>query len=136
MGKIGGDFNANVFSKDFPIIIATNRSSAILNPIRLRYNADGYPAGQVLGRNTTDGLFQKYETGGSSGIDTAACILFEPQAIGEFDGPAATGSAMAIGIFGGCTLFKDKLVDLDSGAITDLGARTIIDATGVTTLKF
>lgn len=136
MGKIGADFNPNVFSRDYPMVIATNRSSAILNPVRLRYDADGYKAGTVLARNTTDGLFQKYNDAGASGINTASCVLFEPVGPTEYDGPAATGSAMAVGIFGGCTLFKDKLVGLDANAITDLGARTIIDATGVTTLKF
>lgn len=136
MGKIGADFNANVFSKDYPIVIATNRSSAILNPVRLRYQADGYAAGTVLARNTTDGLFQAYDDAGSSGTNTAACVLFEPHDVGDFDGTGATGSTMAVGIFGGCTLFEAKLVGLDAAAKTDLGARSIIDATGVTTLKF
>lgn len=136
MGRIGADFNGSIFAKDFPIIIATNRASAILNPVRLRYNADGYAAGTVLARNTTDGLFQAYDDGASSGLNTASCVLFEPHGAEDFDSTASTGSCMAVGIFGGCTLFEAKLVGLDANAKTDLGAKSIIDATGVTTLKF
>jgi len=136
MGAIGAAFNGNIFSKDNPIIIATNRASAILNPVRLRYNASGYPAGTVLARNTTDGLFERYNDGASSGLNTASCILFEQHPIEDFDGSGATGSCMAVGIFGGCTVFEAKLLGLDANGKTDLGGKSIIDATGVTTLKF
>lgn len=136
MAAIGANFNPNIFHKDNPIIIATNRASAILNPVRLRYNASGYPAGTVLARNTTDGLFERYDDGASSGLNTASCILFEGHPVEDFDGTGATGSCMAAGIFGGCTVFEDKLLGLDANAKTDLGAKTIIDATGVKTLKF
>lgn len=136
MGKTDLNFSPEIFRKDHPMVIATNRSSAILLPVRLRYDSDGYLAGQVLARNTTDGRFQKYDTGGSSGIDTAACVLFESVGAQDFDGTGATGSTTAVGIFGGCTLFEGKLIDLDSDAKTDLGAKTIIDASGVSLLKF
>lgn len=129
-------FKGNIFHKDFPMVIATNRASAIMLPVRLRYQAQGYVAGTVLARNTTDGWFQAYDDGGSSGINTARCVLFESIAAEEFDGANATGSTTAVGIFGGCTLYKDKLVGYDANAATDLGARDIIDATGVTTVKF
>lgn len=136
MGAIGANFNGNIFSKNNPMIIATNRQSAILNPVRLRYHASGYAAGTVLARNTTDGLFEKYDDGASSGLNTASCVLFEEHPTGDFDGTGATGSCMAVGIFGGCTLYENKLIGLDANAKTDLGAKSIIDATGVTTLKF
>jgi len=48
---------------------------------------------------------------------------------------STTGTSFARGIFGG-EVFKDKLHDLDSTAISDLGAKTIVDATGINVLKF
>ncbi len=136
MAAIGANFNGSVFSRNFPIVIATNRASAVLLPIRLAYDSDGYPVGQVLARNTTSGYYSKYDSGGSSGTDTAAAILFEQHPAEDFSPESATGSTMAVGIFGGCTVYKDRLTDWDSDAKTDLKAVEIIDATGVTTIKF
>lgn len=118
------------------MVIATNRGSAVLLPVRLRYKAGGYVAGQVLARNTTDGLFEGYTSGGASGTDVAACVLFQSVQETSFDADNASGSTTAVGIFGGCTVYKDKLIDLDPDAETDLGAKTIIDASGVELLKF
>lgn len=136
MGKLDLNFNGSIFRKDFPMVIATNRASAILLPVRVRYAAGGYVAGQVLAQNSVDDLFQKYDDGGASGIATAKCILFESLAEGDFDAANATGSTTAVGIFGGCTVYKDKLVGYDANAGTDLGAKEITDSTGVTILKF
>lgn len=136
MAAIGANFNGNIFHKDFPMVIATNRSSAVLLPVRLAYNSDGYPAGQVLGRNTTSGLYVKYTGSGASGIDVARAVLFDAHAVEDFDSTAATGSTMGVGIFGGCTVFVDKLTGLDSDAIDDLNGVSITDATGVAVLKF
>lgn len=129
-------FDSEIFRKDNPMVIATNRSSAIILPVRLRYNASGYTAGQTLARNTSDDWFQKYESGGSSGIDTASCILFESVKAADFDAENSTGSTTARGIFGGCTVYKDKLIDWDSDAKTDVNGREITDATGTTLVSF
>ena len=115
---------------------ATNRASAILLPVRVRYQANGYVAGTVLARNSVDGWFQAYANGGASGLDTASCVLFESLSASDFGGTTAQDSTTAFGIFGGCTVYKDKLVGYDADAGTDLGAKEITDATGVTTLKF
>lgn len=136
MSKIDLNYSPEIFRKDQPMVIATNRGSAILLPVRLAYDSDGYVAGQVLGRNTSTSRFEKYDSGGSNDLDIAACVLFHSVAAQDFDSTAATGSTTAVGIFGGCTLFEDKLIDLDADAKTDLGARTIIDASGVELLKF
>lgn len=136
MGKLDVSFNGSIFRKDFPMVIATNRNSALLLPVRLRYNSAGYVAGTVLARNTTDGWYEKYDDGASSGLNTAAAILFESILASDFDSTSSTGSTTAVGIFGGCTVYKDKLSGYDSAAGVDLGAKEIIDATGVTTLKF
>lgn len=136
MASIGASFNGSVFSKDFPMVIATNRASAVLLPVRLRYDSDGYVAGDTLARNTTDGWYDKYDGGGSSGLDVAKCFLFESHPVADFDAENATGSTMAVGIFGGCTLYYSKLGGVDSGAVTDVGGKVIIDATGVELLKF
>lgn len=136
MAEIGASFNGSVFHKDFPMVIATNRASAILLPVRLRYDSAGYEAGVTLARNTTDGWFQKYDDGGSSGINTARCFLFEAHPTADFDAATTAGSTMGVGIFGGCVLYYDKLTGLDAAGIVDLGAKQFIDATGVNLLRF
>ena len=123
MGSLDVKFKGSIFHKDFPMVIATNRASAVLLPVRLRYQANGYVAGTLLARNTTDGWFQAYNDGGSSGINTASCVLFESIAPEDFDGANATGSTTAVGIFGGCTLYQNKLVGYDANGLTDLGGR-------------
>jgi len=125
--------NNQIFRKDHPIILASNRQLATLYPVRLDYSSDGYKAGTVLGRNSVDGNYAAYDNGASSGLDTAAAILFEDVPVESF--PSATGTALARGIFGG-EVFKAKLTGLDASAITDLKARTITGADGVDVLKF
>lgn len=126
MASIDVKFNGSIFRFDQPLVIAMNRSSAILLGIRLRYQSNGYLAGTVLARNTTDGWYQAYNDAGSSGIDTAACILFEGHAAEDFDGTAATSSTAAVGIFGGCAVYKSRLTGYDANALTDLKGRIII----------
>lgn len=126
-------FQGQIFRKSHPMIIAQNRQLASILPVTLAYNSGGYSAGQVLARNTTSGQYQNYAAGGPSGTGTAATILFEDVDVSEF--AATSGTVFARGIFGG-EVFKDKLIGLDAGAITNLGAKTIIDSTGVNVLKF
>lgn len=136
MSNVNPGYKPEVFRNDSPIIIATNRSSAVLLPVRLRYSAQGYPAGQVLARNTTDGLYDKYSNAGASGTDAAIAILFDAKDTADFSTADASGSSLAVGIFGGCTVFYDKLTGIDANGVTDLGGKVITDATGVKTLKF
>lgn len=133
MANIDAKFSGEIFRKDFPMVIAQNRQLASLLPVRLAYNSGGYVAGQVLARNSVSGQYANYNNSGSSGLDTASCVLFESHDVTEFE--SATGSLTAVGIFGG-EVFKDKLVGLDAPGITDLAAKTIIDATGINVLKF
>ena len=133
MTAIGPSYN-QIFNRDYPIIIATNRSSAVLLPVRLAFVVGGYVAGQILARKTSDGLFYKYDNAGAGGLEIASAILFEPIDATEF--PGGAGSVAAVGIFGGCTVFKGKLTGWNADASADLGAKEITDATGVTLLKF
>lgn len=136
MAAVGPSNNQSIFRKDFPMPIATNRSSAVLLPVQLRYNAAGVIAGTVLARNTTDGLYETYVNGGASGTGTAACVLFESHAPEDFTAAAASGNTLAVGIFGGCTVFKASCPNMDATAETSLGAKEIIDSNGVTLVKF
>lgn len=133
MASLDAKFSGEIFRKDHPQIIAQNRQLASILPVRLAYTGDDILAGTVLARNTTSGYYEPYDNGGSSGTDTAACILLETHAAIEF---ASSGDTqLGKGLFGG-EVFKDKLTGLDANAITDLGAKTIVDATGVNVLKF
>lgn len=136
MASLDVKYNSEVFRKDHPMVIATNRQSAVLLPVRVKWKSGGYQAGSVLARNTSNGVYESYVDGTGSGVGTAACVLFEALAEGDFDAQSAAGSTTAVGIFGGCTVYVDKLVGLDAAAKVDLGAREIVDATGVATLKF
>ena len=136
MGAVGPQFLQPVFRKDFPMPIATNRIGAILLPVQVRYNSAGYVAGTILARNTTDGLYDAYATGGPSGTGVAACVLFESHAPEDFTTPTTSGNTQAVGIFGGCVLFKDSLPNYAAGVLTDLSAKLIVDANGVNLLKF
>ncbi len=127
------NFNGEIFRKDHPIILAARRDLASLKPVRLAYNASGYVAGQVLGRNTVSGYYENYNDGGASGLETAAAVLFETVEVDLF---ASTGDTrIARGIFGG-EVFEDKLTGLDAAAKVDFASRTIVDATGVSIMKF
>lgn len=125
-------FSGQIFRKDNPIIIAANRHLAILHGVRLAYSATGYSAGQVLARNSVNGLYAQYDDGGASGLDTAKAILLE--GLQAEDMVAASG-AVVPALFGG-EVFESKLVGLDANAKTDLGSKTIIDGSGTQILKF
>ena len=136
MANLDVKFSGDIFRKDYPMVIATNRASAVLLPVRLTYSAAGYDAGTLLARNTVTGQFQAYVDGAASGLGTAACVLFESIKATDFSPQAATGSTTAVGIFGGCTVYKSKLTGYDAAALVDLGGKLIIDASGVELLKF
>ena len=64
-----------------------------------------------------------------SGSLEASAVLFT-------DVSSASGTtALERGIFAG-EVYEDKLIDLNSQAKTNLGARTIVDADGTKILKF
>lgn len=130
MGNIDAGFKPEIFRKNHPVILACNRHQALLLPVRLRYQSGGYLAGQVLARNTVDGLFQPYVDGAASGTGDAAGILHD-----DIDMPTADESQTAIGIFGG-QVYESKLTGLDAAAKVDLKSRSITDAEGTTILKF
>ncbi len=123
--------NNEIFRKNHPIILASNRHLATIYPVRLKHDTGGYLAGQVLVRNASTTYYEKYSA--SSGSYDAACILFEDVDGGEFAG--STGNALARGVFGG-EVFKAKLIDYDSGVATDLSGRVITGADGVDVFKF
>lgn len=126
-------FNAEIFRKDNKVVIAKNRHLADIASVRLAYDAAGFEAGRVLARNSVSGLYEKYSGSGASGTDEAKCVLFEEVKAADF---ASSGDTqIARGIFAGY-LFEDKLVGLDSGAKTDLDAKSYIEADGATILKF
>jgi len=125
--------NTSIFRKDHPIILATNRHLATLLPVRLAYDAAGYVAGEVVGRITADGNYASYIDGNSDGTQVAVGILFESVEAELF--PSTSGTALARMIAGG-EVFESKLTGLDAAAKVDLKARSIIDASGVTIMKF
>lgn len=136
MASLTPQFKAPIFSYNQPLVIASNRNTAFIYGIRLRYQADGYAAGTILARNTTDDMYQAYDSGGSSGTDVAAAILTDAYAEGDFTSDASSGFTLANGIFGGCSVYKAQLTGYDADVLTDLSARIIVVEGGVELLKF
>lgn len=136
MASVDPNFKASIFNYNQPLVIATNRNSAFIYGVRLRYQSGGYAAGTVLAENTTDLRYQAYNDSGSSGINTAKAILFQAYAAEDFDGTASTSSTLAVAIFGGCSVFKDNLTGYDANALTDLGGKLITLADSTVLLKF
>lgn len=129
-------FNQSIFRHDSPNILAKNPQRANIDGIALAYDSGGYVAGQVLARNSTSGLYQKYVSSGPSGTGTAACVLLD-NLRGDYTTAASgdVGTQAVRGVFGG-EVFKDNLTGLDSGAITNLGARSYVDFNGSNILTF
>lgn len=132
MANLDANFNPQVFRKDFPQILATNRHLASFDSARLLYDAAGYAAGVCVARRT-DGLYGKYVNGGASGLGTAAGFLFAPIDPTEFSN--GTGTAVERFVYGG-ELLNSVLTGNDSAADTQLGARRVTGADGVTIYKF
>lgn len=138
MPNVDANFNSEVIRRDDPNIIAANRQQAILLGVRLPYDASGYKAGTVLAQNTVNSMFYKYDNGGASGLDAAACVLESIVKVTDFSDTTAnsvSNSVLAVGIFGG-TVFYDKLTGIDANGVTDLKGRVVSDVTGVDLLIF
>lgn len=130
MGNSLPSIDTEVFRKDHRLILARNRQLASFVPIVLEYDAAGYYAGQTIARNTTSELWTKYVPAGSSGTDTAVGILFQD----VLDMPASAVGGGDLIVRG--EVYQDNCLDLDADAITDLGGRSVVSATGSTILIF
>lgn len=130
MGKsvLDAEFKTEIFRKDWPNVIAMRRQDAALQGARLKLEAGGYAAGQVVARNTSTKLFEKFSAVSGGSYDTVS-VLFED--IAPFDQPT-TGGALARIVTSGF-VYKDVLLDYDASA---LSAREITDSSGVTVVKF
>lgn len=127
---IDAQINQEIFRKDWPNVIAMRRELASIQPARLALVSGGYLGGQVLARNDSTGLWEKFSA--ASGTYDAKGILFEDVSEEEL---GATGGGLARVITSGF-VYTDKLVDYDSEARTDLLAKDIVDATGISVTKF
>lgn len=136
MSSIDPNFKSSIHRYDQKLVIAGNRHTAIILPVRLKYQADGYEAGTLLARNTTDGLYQAYNDAGSSGINTAACVLLEAFAEEDFSGEESTDSTLATAVFGSCVLYKNNLVGYDANGLTDLKGTLITLPDSTVLMKF
>lgn len=136
MGSVTPNFQAPIFEYNQPLVIASNRNTAMIYGISLRYQANGYKAGTILARNTTDGKYQAYDAGGASGIDAAIAILLDAYAPEDFTDATANGYTLANGLFGQATVYKSALTGYDSAALGDLNGKLIFVDGGIELLKF
>lgn len=129
---IGSDARAN-----FKQIIAKRSDTCKFAGGRIKYATSGlvtYNAGLVLGFAATGGdagLYKAYNSGNTDGSQVAVGVLAE-DAITDTLG---NGSEISVIRGKGITLFKDLLIGLDSGAITNLGAVSYVEH-GVNLLDF
>lgn len=139
MPNVDANFTAEVLRHDDAQIVATHPNQALRFGVRLAYNASGYAAGQVLGKNSVSGLFMAYNNSGTSGEDTAVAILEQPVKATDFPGTTAqdlNSSVLTGAIFGNACVFQSKLTGLDSSAITDFGGRSVTPSDGVQLFLF
>lgn len=122
--------NNEIFRKNHPIIIAMRPDLAVMEPVRLVLRAEGYLPGQVLGRISASGLFDKWSQ--VSGTADCQAVLFEEITA---DAQGATGGALARGITAGF-VYTDLLLDYNSTAKSGLGAKDLTDAGGNHVTKF
>lgn len=132
--------SGNVYTPNFKSVIATKRELAVLLPVRLAPNtlSADYQAGTVLAQyNSSAGSLQNYYVNyvnsAGSAQGTAVCILNEfcsNQAL-----TSAASTPLSVAVFSGI-LWKNLLVGLDSNAISNLGGKSITDATGNILFKF
>ena len=125
MSGIDARYDAEIFRKDHPVILACNRHQALLLSARMRYKSGGYVAGTLIAQNSVDDLFDAYDNSASSGLNTAKAILNETVDFGA----QTSGSLMAVGIFKG-TVYKDKLTGYDAPGLVDLNGREVTDSDG------
>lgn len=136
MSSIDPNFKPEIFRKNQDLVISGNRQTAMLHPVRLRYKSGGYLSGTVLARNTTDGLYDAYANGGSSGTGVAVAVLLDGFAPEDFSGTTASDSTITRALFGGCTVYKDNLTGYHAGILTDLKATLITLADTTVLMKF
>ena len=133
MGSTDARYNGSIFRSDNPMILAARRELASIVPVALAYNSNGYLAGTCLARNTTSGQYQAYTNGGASGTGTAAGFLFFN--VNPWDFASSADFVLERMVVGG-ELNSALLTGNDATANTQLGARSIVSATGTTILKF
>jgi hypothetical protein len=132
MSESGLDFSTKteIFRHNSPTLIARNRHLASLMGIRLAYDAAGYAMGVTLARNSTSGLYQKYDDNAASGLNTAVGILYC-----DVPADAASGTDVAQMLVKG-EVYESKVTGLDANGKTDLKSRSIVDGFGNTILIF
>lgn len=137
MSSIDARYNSEIFRKNHPIILAIRRELAVILPGRLDNVSADYAAGQVVARDTSDGLFKKWSAVSGGTYDTVSVLLEDAAYPEDFvEGETGvTGSALARICTAGY-VFKDKLTELDAQAISDMAAKTIVGAGGTNILKF
>lgn len=138
MPNLDASFTAEVLRHDDAQIVATHPNQALRFGVRLAYNSSGYAAGQVLGKNSVSGLFMVYNSSGTSGENTAVCILEQPVKATDFPNTVAQdlGSSYLTGALFSGAVFQSKLTGLDSGAITALAGRSVTPSDGVQLFLF
>lgn len=129
MSGLDARTSGEIFRSDKKLVLAANRHQAAIFGVRMAYKSGGYVAGTVVARNTVSTYYEAYNDAGSSGLNTAAGVLFHDVE------PALGDTEVAQVIFKG-QVYTANLVGMDANGIVDLKAREVIDASGVSILMF
>lgn len=137
MGNVDIRFSGEIFHKNYPQIIASNRALAKLIGARFAYQSSSIAAGTVVARDTTSGFYVPYDGNGSGGEEIAVGVTLDDV---NYDASAsgASGEGTQAGrvCVGGASLYYDKLTGIDAGALTDMHARVVVDISGTNLLEF
>lgn len=139
MGSIDPRFSGNIFHKNYPQIIASDRALAKIIGARMAYQSDSLAAGTVVARVTATGYYVPYDDAVTGGPNVAVGVLlddvnFDSAATGS--GPSGAGTQIARVCVGGATLYYDKLTGIDANGLTDIHGRVVVDAAGTNLLEF
>jgi hypothetical protein len=139
MGQIDPRFSGNIFHKNYPQIIASDRALAKIIGARMAWQDDDVPAGTVVARRASDGYYVPYDDAVTGGPNVAVGVLlddvvFPASATGS--GPSGAGTEITRVCIGGASLYYDKLVGIDAAGLVDLHGREVVDAAGTNLLVF
>lgn len=139
MGSIDVRFSGDIYHKNYPQIIASDRALAKLIGARFAWQSSTLAAGTVVARVTATGFYVPYNDGGSGGAEIAVGVTLDDinyDASATGSGASGEGTQAGRVCVGGASLYYSKLTGIDAAALVDMKARVVVDISGTSLLEF
>lgn len=139
MGVQDANFNAQIFRKDNPIILACRRDKAVFMGARLTYDGNDYNPGACLVRVTSTGLFSRWSAA-SGGTYDSPCVLFDQVTVSaqqaNQDGSSGASAATLVRVLMEAIVYTGNLIEGDANFKTAIKSVDRTDSGGVQMTKF